>query len=163
VVERAGCTAPVLYRLFGNRAGLVRAAVRSTHASMLGRLESLAIDRSGSAPERLRALAARYFLRRPGTDEAFESLVANECRRDRRLAGIVREIFSRYETLLVAVVAEGLRRGELRADVEPLYVAWRLIDLGLFRNQVHLLGLPQPGRIAYAERALGSLLAEITP
>ncbi|MDX1649647.1 MAG: TetR family transcriptional regulator [Myxococcota bacterium] len=161
VVERAGCAAPVLYRLFGDRAGLVRAAVRSTHLPMIERLEALAAGDAGPAAERIARLAHSYLGREPGDAEAFEALVNVECRSHPELARWVREVFGRFESLLVAAVEEGVRRGEFRGDVDPAYVAWRLIDLGLFRNQVHLMGLERPRRIAYAERAVASLLAEI--
>lgn len=160
VVERAGCTAPVLYRLFGDRAGLLREAVRSTHVPLIERLEALAGD-EGPAAARIGRLARAYLGRDPGDAEAFEALVNVECRSHPELAARVREVFGRFEALLVAVVEEGVRRGEFRRDVDPAYVAWRLIDLGLFRNQVHLMGLERPRRIAYAERAVASLLAEV--
>jgi len=86
-----------------------------------------------------------------------------ECRSDPEMARLVREVFTRFETLLMRIVETGVARGELRADTDPAYVAWRLIDLGLFRNQVHLMRLEHPGRIRYATRALDSLLAEIAP
>jgi len=161
VVERAGCAPPVLYRLFGDRAGLVRAAVRFTHVPLVERLEALAADPAGSRAERLRALSREYLRSEPGRAELFEALVATECRSDPELARIVREVFRRFEALLVEIVREGMRRGEFRDDADPAYVAWRLIDLGLFRNQARLMRLERPDRIGYALRAVESLLAEI--
>jgi AcrR family transcriptional regulator len=160
VVERAGCTAPVLYRLFGDRAGLVRAAVASTHGDLVARLEAAA-GSAGSAPQRLRELGREYLAREPGPAEAFEALVNVECQSDPALARQVGEVFARFEALLVATVRDGARAGELRADLDPEYVAWRLIDLGLFRNQVHLMRIERPREIGYAARALDSLLEEI--
>lgn len=161
VVERAGCTAPVLYRLFGDRAGLVREAVRATHRPMLERMEAVAADREAAAAERLRRLAARTLSRRPGRSEAFEALVAAECRRDPQVARIVRRVFARFEALLVGILREGVERGDLRADLDCSYAAWRIIDLGLFRSQAWLLRLARPERSGYLSRALESLLVEI--
>jgi AcrR family transcriptional regulator len=161
VVERAGCTAPVLYRLFGDRGGLVRAAVRSTHSSMLERMGELAADRGAPAEERIRSLAARSLGRARGPGEAFESLVNAECLRDPRVARIVREVFQRFETLLVRILRDGVDRGEFRTDLDPQYAAWRIIDLGLFRDQIWLMRLSRPEKIDYLRRALESLLEEI--
>jgi AcrR family transcriptional regulator len=160
VVERAGCTAPVLYRLFGDRAGLVRAAVASTHTDLIERLEAAARS-GGSAVERLRELGREYLAREPGPAEAFEALVNVECQSDPALARRVGEVFARFEALLVATVRDGVRAGALRTDLDPEYVAWRLIDLGLFRNQVHLMRIARPREIDYATRALESLLEEV--
>lgn len=162
VVARAECTAPVLYRLFGDRGGLVHAAVRSTHVPMIERLEAIVSDHRGLPTQRLRSLASSYLERRPGEAEAFEALVANECRSDPVLARFVCEVFDRFEQLLTELVIEGIERGEIGANVDPDYVAWRIIDIGLFRNQAHLMGLKRPGRIGYGMRALESLLAEIS-
>jgi AcrR family transcriptional regulator len=161
VVERAGCTAPVLYRLFGDRAGLVRMAVRSIHLPMLDRLEAIAADGDASATERFRALARSYLRRNPGESEVFAALVSAECRSNPRLARLVREVFRRFERLLVGVVREGMKRGEFHPEADPHYAAWRLIDLGLFRNQVRLMGLRRPDGIDYAVSGVQSLLAEI--
>lgn len=163
VVERAGCTAPVLYRLFGHRAGLVAEAVRATHLPLIERLEEMARAADRPPAERIRILADSYIRSRPGPDEAFEALVHVECGSAPELARIVREVFERFEALLVAVFAEGVERGELRADADPAYAAWRLIDLGLFRNQAYLMRLTRPRRIAYYERAVASLLQELAP
>jgi AcrR family transcriptional regulator len=160
VVERAGCTAPVLYRLFGDRARLVHAAVRSTHELLIARLEELARARDPAA-RRIRALGLWYLEREPGADEAFEALVNVECRSDPELARLVRGVFDRFERLLVEATRDGVAAGEFRADTDPEYVAWRLIDLGLFRNQVHLMRLSRPQQIGYGPRALEALLAEI--
>lgn len=163
VVTRAGCTAPILYRLFGNRKGLVRAAVRSTHLPLIERLEALAERSRGPASQRVRRLANSYLERAPGASEAFEALVGAECHGDPELARWVRAIFARFEALLVTIVRDGIRRREFRADTDPRYAAWRLIDLGLFRNQARLMRLSVPDRIRYAERAVESLLAELAP
>ena len=163
VVTRAGCTAPILYRLFGSRAGLVRAAVRSTHLPLIERLETLAERSRGPASERVRQLADSYLERAPGESEAFEALVGAECHGDVELARWVRAIFARFEVLLIAIIRDGIRSREFRADADPRYAAWRLIDLGLFRNQARLMRLTAPDRIRYAERAVESLLAELAP
>jgi len=162
VAERAGCTAPVLYRLFDGRDALVRAAIRSTHAPLLERMESVARG-GGSAAERIRALGERYLADEPGEDEAFESLVFTECASDPALAREVRGVFTRFEALLGEVIRSGMAAGELRADVDPVYAAWRLIDVGLFRNQARLMRLATPDRIDYGRRAVESLLREISP
>ena len=161
VAERAGCTAPILYRLFGSRAALVRAAVRSTHEPLLERMETIAAARTGSARERIEAFARRFLAEAPGPDEAFEALVFNECATDPDLAREVRGVFGRFETLLAQLVREGIRAGEFRGDVDPVFVAWRLIDVGLFRNQMRLMRLETPEAIDYGSRALDALLDEI--
>lgn len=74
---------------------------------------------------------------------------------------IVRGVFERFESLLVEATREGIADGEFRSGTDPEYVAWRLVDLGLFRNQVHLMRLSRPQRIGYGPCALESLLAEI--
>jgi len=161
VAERAGCTAPVLYRLFDDRDALVRAAIRSTHAPLLERMESIARG-GGSAADRIRALGERYLADEPGEDEAFESLVFTECASDPALARQVRGVFARFEALLGEVIRSGRATGELREDVDPVYAAWRLIDVGLFRNQARLMRLTTPDRIGYGRRAVESLLREIS-
>lgn len=161
VAGRAGCTPPILYRLFGDRDALVRAAIRSTHAPLIDAVEAIARD-PGCAAERIRAFAARYLAEHPGEDEAFEALVFTECAADPALAREVRGVFARFEALLVEVIRSGVAAGEFRADVDPLYAAWRLIDVGLFRNQVRLMRLSTPERIDYGRRAVESLLREIS-
>ncbi|MGH0038331.1 MAG: TetR/AcrR family transcriptional regulator [Myxococcota bacterium] len=161
VVERAGCTAPVVYRLFGDRTGLVRAVVRSTHAPMIERLEAVSKLPGASTADRLRALVERTLSRPQGRSEAFESLVAAECRRDPRVARLVRDVFGRFEARLVEMLREGVEGGELRSDLDLAYVAWRIIDLGLLRSQLFLMRLARPERLDYLSRAMESLIAEI--
>jgi AcrR family transcriptional regulator len=160
VAERAGCTPPILYRLFGDRAALVREAIRSTHAPLLARVESI-VAGDGSAAARLRAFAERLLAQAPGEDERFEAIVFAECAHDPELADEVRGIFTRFEALLAGLIRRGIVAGEFRGDADPLYAAWRLIDIGLFRNQVRLMQLATPDAIGYGARALDSLLAEI--
>ena len=83
------------------------------------------------------------------------------CGNEPELAAIVRDVFGRFEQLLAALVREGIAAGEFAAATDPEYVAWRLIDLGLFRNQAHLMRLERPDALRYEARALDSLLAEI--
>jgi AcrR family transcriptional regulator len=161
VVLRAGCTAPVLYRLFGDRTALARAAVRSTHTPMLERIESVAKLPDATTAERLRALVRRTLSRPQGRSEAFEALVAAECRRDPAVARLVRDVFARFEERLVEMLREGVERGEVRDDVDLAYVAWRIIDLGLLRGQLWLMRLARPERLDYLSRAMESLIAEI--
>lgn len=161
VCERAGCTAPVAYRLFRDRAGLVRAAIRSTHERLEAELEAAAAEPAAGAEARLRAVAGPYLSRATGDAEVFEALVVAECRSDPLLAIEVRAIYGRFAELLARILREGVARGELGREVDPVYAAWRLIDLGLFRNQMRLLRLPEPERIDYLERAFESLLAEL--
>ncbi|MCG8589540.1 MAG: TetR/AcrR family transcriptional regulator [Proteobacteria bacterium] len=161
VCARAGCTAPVVYRLFGSREGLVRAAVRSTQLGLVAQLDALAQQVERPAWERLEGLGRRFLSKELGDDEAFEALVNTECRSDPAVARHVRQVFDRFERALAEIVRDGVRRGEFARDVDPRYVAWRLIDLGLFRNQHALMRLTGPHEIDYLTRALESLLAEI--
>lgn len=160
VCERAGCTAPVVYRLFGDRGGLVRAAVRFTHERLLGEVERAAAE-PVPTEARLRAIAGPFLRRTAGDAEAFEALVAAECRSDDVLAAEVRSVFARFARRLEAMLREGQARGDVRAQVDPIFVAWRLIDLGLFRSQMRLMRLAEPDRIDYLERAFEALLAEL--
>jgi AcrR family transcriptional regulator len=160
VAERAGCAPPILYRLFGDRAGLVRAAIHSTHAPLLAQMEAIVVA-EGSAAARIRAFAGRFLAQAPGENERFESIVFSECAHDPALAREVRGIFGRFEELLSDRIRRGVADGEFRRDVDSLYVAWRLIDVGLFRNQVRLMQLPTPDAIDYGGRAVDSLLREI--
>jgi AcrR family transcriptional regulator len=160
VCAREGCTAPVLYRLFGDRAGLVQAALGSTRAPLLDGLEA-AVATPGPVMDRLRSLVVAFFERPLGDEESFGALVTGECRRDPALSEVLRRSVARIESLLVALLERGRAAGEIRFDVDPHYVAWRLIDLGLFRNQVWLIGLEAPGRIDYSRRATRALFEEI--
>ena len=161
VVERAGCTAPVVYRLFGDRTGLVRAVVRSTHAPMIERLETVSKLPGASTADRLRALVERTLSKPQGPSEAFESLVFAECRRDPEVARWVRDVFARFERRLVEMLREGVESGELRPDLDLAYAAWRIIDLGVLRSQLFLMRLARPERLDYLSRAMESLIAEI--
>lgn len=160
VCERAGCTAPVVYRRFGDRSGLVRAAVRSTHVRLLVEIDA-AVRAPGPVLRRLRSVAEPYLRRSSGDDEAFETLVTAECRSDDVLASAVRAVYMRFARLLGDLLREGLESGELRRDVDPTFIAWRLIDLGLFRSQARLMRLAEPDRIRYLERAFAALVDEI--
>ncbi len=160
VCERAGCSAPVVYRRFGDRSGLVQAAVRSTHRRLLVEVEA-ALEAPGSVIRRLRGVAEPYLRRGSGDEEAFETLVTAECRSDDVLAGAVRAVYTRFARLLEGLLREGIASGEVRPDADPAFFAWRLIDLGLFRSQARLMRLAEPDRIRYPERAFATLLDEI--
>ncbi len=161
VVERAGCSAPVLYRLFGDRDGLIREAVRSTHMPMIERIEAVSKLPDVSTADRLRTLARRTTSSSQGAYESFEALVWSECRRDPAIAQLVRDVFARFEELIVEMLLDGVARGELRPEIDPAYVAWRAIDLGLLRSQLWLMTLARPAQLDYLSRAMESLLAEI--
>lgn len=161
VAQRAGCTAPVIYRFFGDRRGLVRAAVRWTYAPLVDELEELGRSRKGSAGQRIRALTQRFLGSEAGEDEAFEALVYTECRGDRAIRTHVSRVFGRVEALLVALLREGIESSEFDAALDPRYAAWRLIDLALFVNQSRVMRLETPDQIDYGRRAVDSLLREI--
>lgn len=160
--DRAGCTTPLVYRLFGSRRDLIQECVRTTYRTLLENLEKVADLESASALDRLNAIAAYVGNRELGDQEVFEGMVTLECRGDPKLAREYHAIFSRIAKLLETILRAGVSSGELRPDLEVEHYAWRLVDFGLSRNQAYLSGLESLRGKDFLNRAYQSLLDEIT-
>lgn len=159
--QRASCTTPLVYRIFGSRRDLVRECVRWTFSSLLDKVAVAASAESASAVERLDAVATYVAERALGEQEVFESLVMLESRSDPALAAELRSIFTRLTDLLGAMLRQGIAAKQLRPDLDVSHYAWRLVDLGMLRSQLFLSGLDTLRGPDHLQRTYAALLAEM--
>lgn len=161
IAQRAGCTTPMIYRLFESRLGLVRAAVQWTYGKLLERLEMAVRLDALSYEQRLRAIADYVGGRPLGDQEVFEAILGLESRSDRDIAAEVHGVFERIHGRLSELIQGGVAAGEFRAETDPSYIAWRLTGFGLLDSQLFLLGLEAPRAQGVLRREFDELLAQI--
>lgn len=160
--SRAGCTTPLVYRLFGSRRDLILECVRTTYRKLLDNLERVAALESASALERLNAVASYVDTRELGDQEVFEAMIALECRGDPKIAKELHTIFVKIARLLETVVQAGIEAGEFRADLDARHMSWRLVDFGLSRNQAFLNGVDELRGKDHLRRVYQSMIEEMT-
>jgi len=165
VARRAGCTHPILYHHFKNRTELIREAVRHLQDRSLEAMSAWASNEEQTVVERIRGLMDIYLSQRSNREIvlSFGILSGEEWRKDRPIRAALAEAADRYAAIIEDMVRKGIERGELKADIYPEYVSWRLIELGTFIDHVRLLGPFNTRFREYVRAAIGSLLREITP
>lgn len=159
--DRARCTTPLVYHLFGSRQELVRESVRWTYRTVLENLERLSSAHDLSARQRLDAIAGYVGGRDLGEQEIYEAMIMLECRSDPKLAAEVCSIFSRIAKLLEVIIREGIDGAEFQKGIDAQHVAWRLTELGISRNHAFLTRLETVWDKDHLQKAYDSLMREI--
>lgn len=160
VAARADCTLAQIYRIFGSRVELIRAAVVWTlgpHNIDLARSR----DASQSAHDRLWELGEAVADRGLGDRAIFNALVVSELRADPDLASFVHSAVQGSAGIVANILREGVESGEFHADLDCDYVAWRFVSLNTFRIHAYLLGVKQLEALDYERRTFEALLDEI--
>jgi TetR/AcrR family fatty acid metabolism transcriptional regulator len=121
IAAEAGVAHGLLYHYFRSKEDVLETIFRETWTALLEEVARL--EASGlTAPEQLRGIA-RYYLEswttRPDVVRVLVREVARSPELDRRVDEIA-EVF----VAIRRIVAEGQRRGELRADADPRLAAW---------------------------------------
>ncbi len=161
LARRADCAPVVVYRIFGNRDALVRAALGFCFERVTGDAARAAAAQDESAPARLSTIVAALRSRQPGAEEIFETLALATVRRHPEHGRVLRTALGRLAKHLVRILDDGIRRGELDPAMDRHAIAWRLIALGIFRGHVAALGLRGAGVRNAGPQAFASLLREI--
>ena len=161
VAEGAGCTTPIVYRLFENRAGLVREAVRVAVSSELEWLVQSEDSQQLSPMQRLLAAANLLEARGPGDSAVFAAIVSIEARVDPFIAADMQREMARDIELMRLLFQEGVRLGEFKPDLDCEYAAWRVMEILAFRTHLHVLRQARPAEIRFLRRSFDALLVEI--
>ena len=160
IAAAVGVTAPTLYRNFGSRQGILKAAHEVIFQRSMAPIESC---RNPNALERLRETATAHTAwatsKKPGHRIAvFEFAVA-----PRRL-GLSRKV--RADCLAVArrladMVDEGKAQGVIRQDVDSIEIAWRVLGCNWLESVALTMGVHDPVIKDASVASLDSILDDI--
>ena len=129
VAAAAGVSRPLVYRYFGDKETLYRLVVERLLASWHDALVGAATPAAPTTAHRLRAVMAAC-LEWAGRHSMLRGLLLRDSDLTRRVAGTtLDEGRDRLPALLERVLAEGVDRGDVRADLPPAEMAAVLTDV----------------------------------
>ncbi len=123
VVEAVGCTKPALYYYFPSKAELFVAALERPHAEYAGLLDEIAAS-DGSLRHRLTEVFARLLAAVDRDPTPMKLVLTSHLRPERGQPSFdLQAAHERALTVMSAMIAEGVARGEVRADLDPNLLA----------------------------------------
>ena len=118
MAERAGCVVGTIYGYFKNKRDLFDAVLTAFYDDLIADIEPRFAVIEGTA-DRLRFLVARH-LQITLDDPSWLKLLAREARGDESYFGSkLHGLNRRYAQFVTRTLADGIARGELRADLDP--------------------------------------------
>ena len=118
IAERAGCVVGTIYGYFENKRDLFDAVLTAFYDDLIADIEPRFAVIEGTA-DRLRFLVARH-LQITLDDPSWLKLLAREARGDESYFGSkLHALNRRYAQFVTRTLADGMARGELRADLDP--------------------------------------------
>ncbi|MGL6109883.1 MAG: TetR/AcrR family transcriptional regulator [Rubrivivax sp.] len=118
IAERAGCVVGTIYGYFEHKRDLFDAVLTAFYDDLIADIEPRFAVIEGTA-DRLRFLVARH-LQITVDDPAWLKLLAREARGDESYFGSkLHGLNRRYAQFLTRTLADGIARGDLRADLDP--------------------------------------------
>ena len=147
VAEASGCTKPALYYHFANKEALYLACLEANARRVL-QIEA-ALDAQKPVPERLRHGLTLFFQHVARYPLGMRLLMRAELRPEPGQPPYDFEAMrSHHLGRIQELIAEGMRRGELRADLDPDDAALALKGIVDQRLQMWLQGVPIPADVA---------------
>lgn len=128
VAERSGVSKTTIYRRWPTKAALVVDVMRSTNA------ERIPMPDSGDIATDLRAIVHDLYASLNGTalGRALPGLLAEKSA-DPGLAAALEQLWSDRQAMLAAVVRRGVRRGQLRVDLDVRAIVDVLASTAYYR------------------------------
>ncbi|HMO44414.1 MAG TPA: TetR/AcrR family transcriptional regulator [Rubrivivax sp.] len=118
IAERAGCVVGTIYGYFENKRGLFDAVLAAFYDELIADIEPRVKLIEGTA-DRLRFLVARH-LQITVDDRSWLKLLDREARGGESYFGSkLHQLNRRYAQFVTRTLADGIARGELRADLDP--------------------------------------------
>ena len=118
IADAAGCVVGTIYGYFDSKRALLDAVLADFYDELIADIEPRFAVIEGTA-DRLRFLVARH-LQITLDDAAWLQLLAREARGDESYFGsTLHALNRRYAQFVTRTLADGITRGELRADLEP--------------------------------------------
>jgi TetR/AcrR family transcriptional regulator len=160
IAAAAGVAEPTLYRHFGSRKGILLAVLKIVHA------QAAEITQSSQNPDvlqRIREIGEAHRAnilshKRGFADPFFEFVTAPA---SLGLRAELREVNQSLLVEVVAIVEEGMSRGFIRPDVDPVETAWRITGFFWFEDVAHLLGVQEAVLGGPSTKSLESIIEEI--
>jgi TetR/AcrR family transcriptional regulator, fatty acid metabolism regulator protein len=118
IAARAGCVVGTIYGYFENKRDLFDAVLTAFYDELIADIEPRFAVIEGTA-DRLRFLVARH-LQITLDDASWLKVLAREARGDESYFGSkLHQLNRRYAQFVTRTLADGIARGELRADLDP--------------------------------------------
>ena len=118
IAERAGCVVGTIYGYFENKRELFDAVLAAFYDELIADIEPRFAVIEGTA-DRLRFLVARH-LQITVDDASWLKVLDSEARGGESYFGSkLHQLNRRYAQFLTRTIADGIARGELRADLDP--------------------------------------------
>ena len=161
VAEAVGCTKPALYYHFASKADLFAAIVHEQN-ELISSLVERSLRSSGSLRERMAGGLAEYFSLLKADPLPIRLLMMLE----RSPRGVLPDMDlgamrQHHVELLSHLIAEGVRAGEVRADVDVRDAALALVGIIDLRLQLWLEGEELPADLA--QRVIHLLFDGVAP
>jgi len=159
IAKQAGCDPALIYYHFENKEAMFRALLETRVPPLVADLRRLAEpgDPRGTAEKFWAVLGV--FHARLGASGGFRSLVRGEMVRGADgIRELLTERLAEAQLAIRSIIAEGVRRGDLRADVHPFLMAFYLVRMELEildlvpTISMPLAGLSADGALPLAER-----------
>ena len=147
VAESAGCTKPALYYHFASKEDLFHHVVGS-HTDFVTAMIEKSLARPGTVRERITRGLGDYLEHVQRDPVSVRLLMALQYRPDADGPEIeLKSLRMSMARLLGKLLAEGVRTGEIRSDIDLEDVVWTLVGIVDLRLQLWLEGVPVPDRL----------------
>ena len=156
IAARAGCVVGTIYGYFEHKRALLDAVLADFYDELIADIEPRFAVIEGTA-DRLRFLVARH-LQITLDDPSWLKLLAREARGDESYFGSkLHALNRRYAQFVTRTLADGIARGELRADLDPT-LARDFFFGGLEHWVRNTVGRGRPGDPALSARQIVGML-----
>jgi AcrR family transcriptional regulator len=154
IAHEVGISEPALYRHFRNKDEILLAALDEVSARLLVKMYEASVGES-RVPDKLRRMsAALYEFVMAHPEEAVALFEVFSASRDSHLKQVLQDKFLGSLEMVEELLHEGIRKGELRPDIDVALTAWKVVSLGITLNFAAMLGL---SHVLTEERALSAI------
>ena len=158
IAERAGCVVGTIYGYFQNKRDLFDAVLTEFYDALIADIEPRFALLEGTA-DRLRYLVARH-LQISLDDASWLRVLGMEAKAEGGYFGSkLHQLNRRYAQFLTRTIADGIARGELRADLDPP-LARDFVFGGMEHWVRNTVGRGRPGDAARAAREITRMMLD---
>jgi AcrR family transcriptional regulator len=163
IAADVGVSEPALYRHFASKQDILLAALDDISARLLFNTITAASDETDIVSSLKKMSAAFYDYVMSNQDEIRVLIEVMNAVVEQDMRQAVRDRFAQMLAIVESLVAEGIRQGTLRKDLDPSLGAWEIVSLGVTLYFASSLGfedmLTKEKALAAVDRLFDSMLA----
>ncbi len=154
IAREVGISEPALYRHFRNKEEMLLAALDEVSARLLDLMYRASLSETLVTEKLRRMSAALYEFVMSHPEESVALFEVFSASRQNNLKQVLQEKFLGSLGIVEELLREGVRKGELRPDIDVALTAWKVVSLGITLNFAAMLGL---SHVLTEERALSAV------